>query len=243
MQIHIILQGKGGVGKTLIAYYMAQYFQNKDIKLTCIDTDPVNRSFSQYKALNVQPLELMEKNEINTRNFDKLIEDILSSENDTQTMIIDNGASSFVPFCSYMAQNQIIQILKDAGHEVIIHTVITGGPALLDTSHALEALCFSFPEVPIVLWLNEYFGSLEIKGKSFEDSKVYKKLSEADRISGIIKLPSLHKQTFLHDLEVMLAAKMTFAEAAESPDFFVMAKQRLKQTWRFLTTEMETAKL
>ena len=49
--IHLTLQGKGGVGKSLIASILAQYLKEKGREVRCIDTDPVNRMFAQYGAL------------------------------------------------------------------------------------------------------------------------------------------------------------------------------------------------
>ena len=89
-KIHMVLQGKGGVGKSMIAATLAQYKAGKGTKPLCIDTDPVNATFEGYKALNVRRLNIMEGDEINTRNFDALVEMIASAEGD---VIIDNGAS------------------------------------------------------------------------------------------------------------------------------------------------------
>ncbi|MCZ2328968.1 nucleotide-binding protein [Bartonella sp. F02] len=53
-KVHMILQGKGGVGKSMIAAILAQYKASKKHMPLCIDTDPVNATFEGYKALNVQ---------------------------------------------------------------------------------------------------------------------------------------------------------------------------------------------
>ena len=87
-KIHTTLQGKGGVGKSLIATTIAQYKVNKGQIPLCIDTDPVNASFAGFKVLNVKRLEILEGDEINTRNFDMLIEMIAASPDD---VVIDNG--------------------------------------------------------------------------------------------------------------------------------------------------------
>ena len=50
-QVHIVLQGKGGVGKSLISAILGQYFQHLKITPHCFDTDPVNATFAQYQAL------------------------------------------------------------------------------------------------------------------------------------------------------------------------------------------------
>ena len=85
-KIHMVLQGKGGVGKSMIAATLAQYKAGKGTKPLCIDTDPVNATFEGYKALNVRRLNIMEGDEINTRNFDALVEQIATAEVD---VIID----------------------------------------------------------------------------------------------------------------------------------------------------------
>ena len=45
--IHVSLQGKGGVGKSLIASVLAQYFITQGHRVQCIDTDPVNHTLSR----------------------------------------------------------------------------------------------------------------------------------------------------------------------------------------------------
>ena len=100
----MVLQGKGGVGKSLIAAILAQYNVSKGKQPLCIDTDPVNATFHGFKALNVKRLQIMDGDEINPRNFDSLVELIAPS---TVDVIIDNGASSFVPLSHYLISNQV----------------------------------------------------------------------------------------------------------------------------------------
>ena len=73
MRVHLIMQGKGGVGKTLASTLLAQYFLAHEKKIACFDTDPVNTSFAGYRSLNVKVLELMQDDEIKPRNFDKSV--------------------------------------------------------------------------------------------------------------------------------------------------------------------------
>ena len=150
-KIHIILQGKGGVGKSLIAAVLAQYKASKGQNPLCIDTDPVNATFNGFKALNVQRLQIMEGDEINSRKFDALVELIAPSTDD---VIIDNGASSFVPLSHYLLSNQVPALLKDMGHELIVHTVITGSQAMDDTINGFATIVNSFSANEIVVWLN-----------------------------------------------------------------------------------------
>ncbi len=69
--IHLSLQGKGGVGKSLVASILAQYFLSRSRVVNCIDTDPVNGTLSQYAALGAQRLKLLLRDgSIDSRSFD-----------------------------------------------------------------------------------------------------------------------------------------------------------------------------
>ena len=141
-KIHMILQGKGGVGKSVIAAILAQYKASKGENTLCIDTDPVNATFHAYQALAVRQIPLMDHDEINPRRFDMLVEIIAPSEQD---VIIDSGASSFVPMTHYLISNHVPALLAGMGHELVIHTVVTGGQALLDTVNGFRQLDSQFP--------------------------------------------------------------------------------------------------
>jgi hypothetical protein len=223
-KIHVILQGKGGVGKSVAAAFLAQYKVEKGQDPLCIDTDPVNATFHGYKALKVQRLQIMEADEIDPRCFDTLVEMIAASRGD---VIIDNGASSFVPLSHFLISNQVPALLADMGHELIVHTVVTGGQALLDTISGFAQLASQFPdEALFVVWLNPYWGPVEHEGKGFEQMKAY--LANKDRVSAIISIPSLKKETYGRDLGEMLQTRLTFDEALALSSLTIMTRQRLK---------------
>ncbi|HAU0227392.1 TPA: conjugal transfer protein TraL [Legionella pneumophila] len=223
-KIHITMQGKGGVGKSFVSATTAQYKYHKEQAPLCIDTDPINATFHGFKALNVERLDIMEGDEINPRHFDTLIEKIAASDQD---IIIDNGASSFVPLSHYIISNQVPALLKDMGHELIVHSVITGGQALFDTITGFIHLVNQLPEdIRFIVWLNPYWGRIEHEGKPFEQLKVYKE--NRDRVAALINIPDLKEETFGRDLTDMLQQKMTFNEAINAPDRNIMTRQRLK---------------
>ena len=76
--IHLSLQGKGGVGKSLIASILIQYFGAKGCDVHAVDTDPVNHTLAQYKQLNVESLELLRDGGVDQRKFDGLMERLLT---------------------------------------------------------------------------------------------------------------------------------------------------------------------
>jgi hypothetical protein len=128
--VHLILQGKGGVGKSLVASILAQYFGEHGREVHCVDTDPVNHTFSQYSGLDVVRLDLMAEGTIDPRVFDSLMEQLLT---ESGVFVVDNGASTFIPLWNYILENDVSRVLTEAGRRLYVHCVITGGQALVDT--------------------------------------------------------------------------------------------------------------
>lgn len=223
---HFTLQGKGGVGKSLVSVLLAQYLRKAGEDVKCIDTDPVNQSFTGYKALDVQFLKLIEdgSTSINSRNFDSLMERLLSEDG---SFIVDNGAASFLPISNYMVENNAIEMIESAGRDVYIHTVITGGQSLRDTVSGFVALARQTTIKRIVIWLNEFFGPIEHQGKAFNEMKAY--LDHTDKIHGIVRIPRRNQDTFAADIEQMIKSHHTFGEVLNDPAYSLMAKSRLKR--------------
>src|ERR1022692_3416605 len=183
--IHLTLQGKGGVGKSLIAAVLAQYFREGGRDVRCIDTDPVNRTLAQYNALGADRLNLRdEHNRIDQRAFDGLMERFLTE--DGGTFVVDNGASTFLPLWHYLLENNGLEYLREQGRKVYVHTIITGGQALLDTLNGFNELAQTTRERNIIVWVNEYFGRVEAEGKRFSDMAAYH--ANAEKVCGAVVL-------------------------------------------------------
>ena len=229
--IHLIMTGKGGVGKSFVAACQMQTSLELDRSVIGIDTDPVNKTFAAYKALNVIELQLIKEgtDEINKRAFDQLIEIVCEQhEKGVKDIIVDNGASSFVPLASYLLANDAINFLTEMGHTVTLHCIIASGQAQLDTLTGLDEMAkkFQSQDCGLVVWLNEYEGKIEGNGKPFTEMKVFKQHSSA--IKSVISLGQYDGQLHGADVRDMLTKKLTFNEAIESGDFSIMQKQRLK---------------
>ncbi len=79
--IHLVLQGKGGVGKTVVAGWLAEFLIHRGQPVRCIDGDPVNRSLAQYKALPVEKLDLVNRDGVVMRSrYDALVDRFLNEE-------------------------------------------------------------------------------------------------------------------------------------------------------------------
>jgi len=223
--IHMVLQGKGGVGKSMLATMLAQYKISKGQTPVCIDTDPVNATFYGFKSLDVQRLDVLDGDKkVDASKFDDLIEIISETTDD---VIIDNGASSFIPLSTYLVANDTASVFQEMGHQLFVHTVITGGQAMPDTLGGFDALVRQFPsECVFVVWLNPYWGEVENKGLSFEEMKLYK--DNAERVVRLVEIPSLTPETFGRDFSDMLKTRRTFDEVIADKSLKIMPRQRLK---------------
>ncbi len=73
--VHLVLQGKGGVGKSVIASWLAEFLMKCAKPVCCIDGDPVNRSLGQYKALRAEKLDLVNHDGLVQRTrYDSMLE-------------------------------------------------------------------------------------------------------------------------------------------------------------------------
>lgn len=162
-KVHLFLQGKGGVGKSFCASMLAQYLLDKGKTPFCIDTDPINATFSSYPRFQAKRIEILKDNRIDPLEFDGIVEQIFSS-GEQDSILVDNGASSFVAFSEFLLTNQVPKMLAAENHSITIHTIITGGDEQMDTVAGFSALATHFSDpVKIVVWLNPYYGPVEAR--------------------------------------------------------------------------------
>ena len=234
--VHVVLQGKGGVGKTTLASMIAQYLTDDDRVPLCLDTDPVNQSLVGIKALKAEGIRLLKDDEINVKAMDGMVETILQADTD---VVLDAGAASFLPLSRYLVENGIAELIEAAGKRMVVHSVIVGSGNTMDTLKGLEALLTQFPpSVQFVVWINEYFGAVEEDGATFDQSPLYER--HQDRIAGIVYLRRQNPQTFGANIGEMMKRRLTFAEALSDPAFMTVPRQRLtmyrRDVWNQLAT-------
>jgi len=235
-QVHITLQGKGGIGKSYVTSLIAQNLIDRREEVICIDTDPINATLSSFKAFNAQRIDLLQDNRIKEGLFDDMMEQILNTESH---FVIDSGAASFIPLSNYLIQHDALGMIAEHGKQPVIHSVIAGGFALNNTLSDFAQLAEQIPEsAQILVWLNEHFGKIEFDGKTFEQSKAYQKHKE--RVSGILRLPRQNEDTFGQTIEQLIAERLTFTEALESDVFRIMSKQRITMYRRGIYDQLAT---
>ena len=235
-QVHITLQGKGGIGKSYVTSLVAQNLIDRGEEVICIDTDPINATLSSFKAFNAQRIDLLQDNRIKEGLFDDMMEQILNTDSH---FVIDSGAASFIPLSNYLVQHDALGMIAEHGKQPVIHSVIAGGFALNNTLSDFAQMAEQMPETAqIIVWLNEHFGKIEFDGKTFEQSKAYQKHKE--RVTGILRLPRQNEDTFGQTIEQLISERLTFTEALESDVFRIMSKQRITMYRRSIYDQLAT---
>jgi hypothetical protein len=235
--IHFIQQGKGGVGKSVIASFLYQVLHHQGKDVVAFDTDPVNATLMGYREFTAVQVDIVRQGQVDTRAFDELLEGLYNLPEDSHA-VVDNGASSFLALGNYMKDIGLIQLLEEKGHQVFFHSVVTGGQAIGDTITGLKVLADGFPATPIVVWLNPFFGEIRLDGKEFEEFKIYQEY--ASQFHAIIQLPHVNKDTLGRDLEELFAKRQSFEIAIASCQY-IAVRSRLKRYWEQLIAIVEQA--
>ncbi|WP_288230729.1 conjugal transfer protein TraL [uncultured Desulfovibrio sp.] len=236
--IHFILQGKGGVGKSMIAVMLYQALGHFGKDVTAYDTDPVNATLTSFKEFNVTSLDVMKDGNIDPRKFDVLLEALVNAPEESH-VIVDNGASSFIALGAYLSENDFLPLLEEQGHRVFFHSIVTGGQALGDTIQGLARMALGFPASPIVVWLNPFFGDIAIDGKGFEEFKIYKDYSS--QFHALIELPLGNKALIGKDLEELFAKRQSFEAGINGSSTSIAVKARLRRYWNQILSCVEQA--
>ncbi len=244
--IHLMLNPKGGIGKSSLCSFLAEYFHSKDRKVHCIDTDITVGKFSAIKKFKVERFVVLDHQQrVDPMCFDRLMEVLISSAEDDY-FVIDTGGSSYDAICSYIAENGVFEILEEAGHQLFIHTVIVGDDSYVSTSSGAEKLMANFTNVQFVLWLNPLQGKpiTDPDGTPFQETELFEKVSATERLYSVISLPPLDPLTYGVNIRQLFASSKTFSEAqADSKLFTFMARARLQRIWDGISTQLEQSNL
>lgn len=242
MKVHVILQGKGGVGKSYIAVMFSQYLMSVGKTVKGLDTDPNNATFYGFKGIDVSRVNILNDfKEIEPVLFDEMINLILAAhENGTDDVVIDSGSSGYISLVGYLRDNNVFSLLNERNIETVIHTVVVSGAAMVETLNQLVELHVNLAEyqAPFVVWLNPLDGPIENRGQRFTEFKAYEDVRQDVR--AVIELP-YYRQEFGRDITQMFKRKMTFDEIRLSPEFMFMSKARLDQIRRGYFFNIENA--
>jgi len=237
--VHLVLQGKGGIGKSVIASWLAEYLLTRGKNVHCVDGDPVNRSLTQYKSLRAEKLDLVNEEGLIVRmRYDTLLERFAGEDG---AFVVDSGSTAFLPFWSYIVESEVIRVLREAGRKLYVHCVVSGGEMLSDSLLGFDTLARSTTERNVIVWVNEYFGPVAREGKTFDQMNVFQ--THAEKVLGSVGIPQRSADTFGATVLLMREKKMTFQEAIQSDQFMLAQKSRLHIVRRDLFDQLDKLEL
>lgn len=239
--VHVVFQGKGGVGKSLVASFLAQYMLDHPERhggVLAIDADPLNSGFARFPRCGAEVIDLLTNGAIDERTTNLLIDDIADFDG---VVVIDTCPGLFIPLGDYLVQSPVVDRLARRGQAVLIHSVVVGGPAQGETLEGLaQTIRLMPPGVPIIVWLNDFFGPIvSPEGAPFEQMRIYRE--NTYRISGVIHLRQRDPILFGVDLRQMLERRQTFAEAIADPTLGIMVQRRLTMMRNELYKQLDIA--
>lgn len=235
-EVHLVIQAKGGVGKSFVAALLAQYLHDRsNDAVHCFDTDPSNHTLADYAALNAKIIELLDETSqtIDTSNFDGLMDSLIDGEG---VGVVDNGTATFGPLMSYIAENDVGSELAAEGVRLVLHVPLNGGQA---RDYCLKGLVQVLNAVDgeAVVWLNEHKGKIHDNGKPFDEFKVYAQYKK--RIAGIIRIPELNADTYGKNISDMTERNLTFNEITVA-EFGRWARNRMFKLRNTIWEQLDT---
>jgi hypothetical protein len=222
---HLFLHGKGGVGKTYLASHIAQHLVRKGATPVVYDGDHICRSLSRFTGLTAQPITLIDRRgALDIELMEYLAHCMEGSRDD---FVIDTSTAAFLQLCTYLKKVDLAAALGRNGRQFVIHFIIAGGGQQDPSLAHFQTLMDSIQEgTKVVVWLNDYYGSVMGPQGEFETFKLY--LEHRGRIGALIRMPPAHRSDlFRQDENGMLSRQMTYQQAQNASDLHFMQKLRL----------------
>ena len=177
--IHFIGGEKGGVGKSVVARVVAQYFIDRGLPFLGFDTDRSHGSLLRFYSDFASPI-VVDRYE----SLDTIVES--ASENPEKRILVDLAAQTHEPLVKWMDESGVLETAGELGLTVTYWHVMDSGK---DSVDLLKKLFDRFgSRLNYVLVLNE------LRGDSFD---IFERSGEKDRALGlnarIISLRRLHE--------------------------------------------------
>ena len=219
-RLDLILNGKGGVGKSFFAVNFVQFLKDKGIAHIAIDSDNENSTLKRFHP-DTRFLDLNNRREL---------DGIFAALEKANFVVMDCRAASTDLFVDYFTEIDLSAVLSELGAAL---TLVMPVNHESDSVDQIQRLADQFGKKCgyVVVRNAAHSESFAL----FESSEVRAKLK--DKLSGR-EISMTRLQDWL--VESLNAENVTITAAAKHPAFSLLDRQRL-QTWqRKLYVEIET---
>ena len=214
-QVHLVGGEKGGVGKSMLARLLAQYFIDHDLPFTGFDTDRSHGSLLRFYAEYASPV-LVDRYEA----LDRVVEHAV--EHPGQRVLVDLAAQTHEPLVRWMEESGVLDMADLSGLALHYWHVMDAGR---DSVDLLARLLDRFGQrMRYVLVCNELRG---------DDFALLERSGQFERALGLgaraIRIRRLHDSV----VQKIDARNSSFWAArnltgADGPGLGLMERQRLK---------------
>src|SRR6201996_8353992 len=110
-RIHLIGGEKGGVGKSVVARLLAQYFIDRNIPFLGFDSDRSHGALVRFYADYATPV-LIDRYE----SLDAIVE--AATENPERRILVDLAAQTQEPLTQWMEESQLLEVASELGLQI-----------------------------------------------------------------------------------------------------------------------------
>jgi hypothetical protein len=177
-KVHFVGGEKGGVGKSMTARVLAQYYIDNNRPFLGFDCDSSHGTFSRFYSEFASPIVVG-----NDDSLDGLLAAV--EENSDRDLIIDLAAQAAAPLGKWIEETDVFGLLDELGYDVYLWHVMDDGA---DSVALLDQLLdrYAQPNLEFVVVQNLGRGS---DFKRFKASNAFKKAIERDAL--VLELPQL----------------------------------------------------
>jgi hypothetical protein len=218
----LILNGKGGVGKSFFAVNFIQYLKDREIAHAAFDSDDENSTLKRFHS------EAGFINPGNAVEIDRMVEAL----NEKDVVVVDCRAASTRIFLKYFEDTDLGAVLDSLGSGLTIASPVNHE---LDSIHQLQRLLGGIPgKADFVVIRNEAHGE---GFDLFDKSKIRQKLLND---VGAKEILVTQMQKWL--VEGLQRSKLTPTQAINHADFSLMDRQRLINWQRHFYEQLDSVK-
>jgi hypothetical protein len=216
-QIHLIGGEKGGVGKSVVARLLAQYFIDREIPFLGFDSDRSHGALVRFYSGYASPV-LIDRYE----SLDAIVE--AATDHPERRILVDLAAQTQEPLTQWMEESQLLEVAPELGLQIRYWHVMDAGH---DSVDLLKRLFDRFEKrLNYVIVLNQ------LRGDGFDILKTSGQLERARALNGtVISIKRLRDEA----MSRIDANSSSFWAATQPEDkgglrLGILERQRMK-TW------------
>lgn len=214
-ELHLVGGEKGGVGKSVMARLIAQYWIDRGILWTGFDTDRSHGALLRYYSEYAEPIEITK-----VEDLDRLIEVATHSD---RRLLVDLAAQTERDLHAWVESGDVLELAREAGIKLVFWHVMDDGKDSLDL---LTRLFDRYGDrASYVVVLNKGRGE---DFSLYRDSEAAKFV--ADQRVPVMELNALHKATMrkIDHLDKSFWAAVHHKDQSQGDSLGLMERQRAK---------------